>query len=783
MSDLDSSRTDAGVDSSVQEIDKNRLIQEAINSVLRISLEPISLDEQMQRILDIIIHLPWLALEAKGCIFLVDDDAKHLVMKAHIGMPVGALAACRRVPFGTCLCGRAIADNEIVFASCVNGCHTVRYLGIHPHGHYCVPIGCDGRRVGLLNLYVREGRKQSPVEERFLRAVADVLAQIIELQRTQQRLQEQLRLATFGKDVGLALCQGVGLPDMLRRSVEAMVRHLDGALARIWTLNEADNVLELQASAGLYTHIDGAHRRVPVGQYKIGLIAQERKPHLTNNVLADSRVHDQEWARCESMVAFAGYPLLVEDRLVGVMAMFARQLLSAATLDAMASIANGIALGIERKRTQERLLEQLSERKKAGRRLAAEHGVSRILAVSDNLNDAASSVLQSLCERLDWDVGTVWVVDAKDNVLRCIENWHRPGVEVAAFEGVTRQCTFAPGVGLPGRVWASEDLVWVSDVSVDANSPRFQVAAQCGLHGAVGFPIGDDVLGQGVLEFFGREIRQPDDELIEMMTCIGNQISQFIEHRQAQEANRRQAQDRRLARQIQQGLLPKTMPRLPGFQIGAKSLTAADVGGDCFDFLPFLAQGQDCFGVIVADASGHGMAAALLVAQARAYLRALSIAYAEVDHLLTLTNFRLTADIVTDHFVSLFLMQLDPRTRSLVYASAGHCPGHVLDRQGQIKTVLASTGTLVGIDQASAFSTGPALTLESGDLLLLFTDGIVEAGSADGKFFGLKRTLDVVRCHQDKTPDDILEALFDAVRGFSQQPLEDDATAVIIKVE
>jgi PAS domain S-box-containing protein len=114
----------------------------------------------------------------------------------------------------------------------------------------------------------------------------------------------------------------------------------------------------LQASAGLYTHLDGPHSRVPVGQYKIGLIAQERKPHLTNTVADDPRVSDQEWARREGMIAFAGYPLLVEDRLVGVMAMFARQPLSDATMEAMASVANGIALGVERKIAEEERRQQ-----------------------------------------------------------------------------------------------------------------------------------------------------------------------------------------------------------------------------------------------------------------------------------------------------------------------------------------------------------------------------------------------------------------------------------------
>ncbi len=180
----------------------------------------------------------------------------------------------------------------------------------------------------------------------------------LERQRQQEQLEERARLALFGKDVALALNQADTLPDMLRHCAAATVSHLHGAFARIWILNEADNVLELVASAGMYTHLDGPHSRVPVGKFKIGLIAQERKPHLTNSVVGDPRVGDQAWAKREKMVAFAGYPLLIEDRLVGVMAMFARQPLSEATLEAMASVANGIASGIERKHAEEQLREQ-----------------------------------------------------------------------------------------------------------------------------------------------------------------------------------------------------------------------------------------------------------------------------------------------------------------------------------------------------------------------------------------------------------------------------------------
>ncbi|MGA7218321.1 MAG: PAS domain-containing protein [Candidatus Sulfotelmatobacter sp.] len=165
-------------------------------------------------------------------------------------------------------------------------------------------------------------------------------------------------------EIGVALLASASLPETLRRCTQTIVDELDAAFARIWTLSQEADLLELQASAGLYTHLDGPHSRVPVGQYKIGLIAKERKPHLTNSVIGDPRVHNQEWAKREGMVAFAGYPLVIEDRLVGVLAMFSRNPLPETTLDALGNVANFIALGIERKRAEEasRASEEFSRR-------------------------------------------------------------------------------------------------------------------------------------------------------------------------------------------------------------------------------------------------------------------------------------------------------------------------------------------------------------------------------------------------------------------------------------
>jgi anti-anti-sigma regulatory factor len=184
--------------------------------------------------------------------------------------------------------------------------------------------------------------------------------------RAEDELDRRVRQAALGADIGVALARGgETLRHVLQQCAEAVVRHLGAAFARVWTLNREEDVLELQASAGMYTHTDGAHGRVPVGRFKIGLIAEERKAHLTNSVVGDPRVGDQEWARREGMVSFAGYPLVIEDRLVGVMAMFSREELSEDTLDALASVANTIAQGIERRRADDALAALMRERERA----------------------------------------------------------------------------------------------------------------------------------------------------------------------------------------------------------------------------------------------------------------------------------------------------------------------------------------------------------------------------------------------------------------------------------
>ena len=169
------------------------------------------------------------------------------------------------------------------------------------------------------------------------------------------------------------------------------------------------------------------------------------------------------------------------------------------------------------------------------RRLVAEHATSRVLAESTRLAEATPRVLEAVCTTLGWEHGAFWQVDQQAGVLRCVDLWAPPGARFAEFEALSRTMTFAPGVGLPGRIWAGRRPAFILDVLQDANFPRAPVAAGEGLHTAVGFPIlvGGGVFG--VMEFFSREIRQPDAELIAMLETIGHQLGLFIERHRAEE--------------------------------------------------------------------------------------------------------------------------------------------------------------------------------------------------------------------------------------------------------
>lgn len=191
--------------------------------------------------------------------------------------------------------------------------------------------------------------------EELAQVVASLSDEVNERRRIEASLREQMSVVALSAEIGDALTENLMLRGSLNLCAKALVFHLDVALARIWILNRSTDILELQASAGLYDSVEDHYSLVPIGKLNIAQITQSAVPLVISPVTGDKRFEDQEWLQRENMKSFAGYPLVIDDRVLGVLGVFSRHELSDVALVAMAATANDLALGVERKQVEEAL--------------------------------------------------------------------------------------------------------------------------------------------------------------------------------------------------------------------------------------------------------------------------------------------------------------------------------------------------------------------------------------------------------------------------------------------
>jgi len=193
-----------------------------------------------------------------------------------------------------------------------------------------------------------------------------------------------------------------------------------------------------------------------------------------------------------------------------------------------------------------RVIEDITERKLLEHRLVMEHAVTQALARSDTAGEAMQNVLRTICQELDWTCGACWIWDETHELLRCAETWHTGSERVADFVAASKENPneapawngAAPGIlsgGVVRRVWFGGAPAWIPDVMQHSDFRRGPSAAKAGLHSAFGFPILAGTKPLGVMEFFGSEIKQPDEVLQEMVLAVGSQIGQFIQRKQAED--------------------------------------------------------------------------------------------------------------------------------------------------------------------------------------------------------------------------------------------------------
>lgn len=239
-----------------------------------------------------------------------------------------------------------------------------------------------------------------------------------------------------------------------------------------------------------------------------------------------------------------------------------------------------------------------------------------------------------------------------------------------------------------------------------------------------------------------------------------------------------------LAMEVQQNLLPKENPRVKGLDIAGKSIYCDETGGDYYDFITLNEGRRTNIAIVVGDVSGHGIASALLMATARAFIRQRVDLPGSLSEVIADVNRQIVRDVEdSGQFMTLFYMMVDQDSRRLEWVRAGHDPGIFYDPERDLFEDLAGPGLALGIDGQYTFETNRKEGLKEGHIIVLGTDGIWETQSPDGKLFGKEALHQIIRENADADADRLLEVIIKALGHFREGlSLQDDVTLIVVKI-
>lgn len=398
--------------------------------------------------------------------------------------------------------------------------------------------------------------------------------------------------------------------------------------------------------------------------------------------------------------------------------------------------------------------------------------ISRDMVATNDLDELLGVIIDRSMELLNAERATLFLYDADSDELFS---------KIAAQSGEIR---FSAGAGIAGAVVRSKHVLNIPDAYADERFNR-DVDRQTGYRtrNILAVPLLDhsgDLVG--VLEVLNKRIGSFDDHDITLAQTLGAQAGVVIQRARLlvhYVEKQKMEQALQIARQIQQDILPEENPQVEGFDISGWSSPADETGGDIYDFLDL---GEGCWTFMLADATGHGIGPALVIAEARAMLRALSGAEFDTPTVMARVNDLLTADLSQSRFVTCIFGLIDGPTGTTRYVSAGQGPIIFYDRQSDKFDELPATALPLGIMEGVEFDEQVERRLAPGDMMIITTDGFFEAADAEGELFGTERMCQIIRQCRDMPAEEIIENLRQKVFEFTGPvPQADDLTAIIVK--
>ena len=571
---------------------------------------------------------------------------------------------------------------------------------------------------------------------------------------------ELTELLTLMVEVSERINSTLDLDELMQRIAEIVKRAIDYEVFAILLLNEKTQELHIRFSIG---HPDELVRnlRIKVGEGIVGRVARTRRSILVNDVLKDpSYIQSLSPIRSELAV-----PLITKNRLIGVIDLEAPwpDFFNDSHLNLLELLASRMAMALDNARLYRRSVRQ-------ARALQLLNEISREMSSVLVLNELLRKIGTLTKRLIDYHRFSILLADEQAQAFNAVislkQDEHEPERGMVRF-----------GQGIVGAAADLRQTVVVPDVSKD---PRY-VLLNPETCSEMAIPLIYRGRVIGVVDLESPQLSYFTEEHVRIFSTLAPQIAIAIENARLYErvarSEARLERDLQRAQEIQMHLMPGTAPSIPGMEVALRFQPARELGGDLYDFLTY---GKDRLVLAVGDVSGKGAPAALYGAMASGILRSLAPQKLSPPDLLRRLSLILLERKIEGHFITLTYAIWEPRMKTLRLANAG-MPLPLLVRKGQCRPIRAE-GIPLGLLEHAQYQE-VSVGLESGDLFAMFSDGIVEAANTKYEEFGPRRLENVLRQNFHRSPQEIIDTLFEEVREFEQgRPPRDDQTIVLLRV-
>jgi sigma-B regulation protein RsbU (phosphoserine phosphatase) len=502
-----------------------------------------------------------------------------------------------------------------------------------------------------------------------------------------------------------------------------------------------------------------------LGQGVVGWVAEYNEPVIINSVTEDSRIDAEMWHNVDlDMRSLISIPLIGRGHMIGVIEAINKidGEFTDTDLDILIGLGNQIAVAIDNANLYRRAKREALEK-------ALLYEIGKKLSSTLSLDEVLKEIVNALRQAVDFKCGGVFIINPEKEE---IDSVYSVGYDTKAEADIHLKF----GQGLVGHVARTGKPIIVDDVSQDPNYIHLNANTKSEM--VVPIELNGKIIG--VFNVESEELNAYDNDSLSLVLTFATQAAVSIERARLHEqvvASQGLLQQLNIARQIQMSFLPKSDLKLKGYDICGINVSSGQVGGDYYDFIRIVDQQT---GIAIGDVSGKGIPAALLMASFRASLIAEIRNNYSIRTICRKVNRLLCESMEPGNFVTAVYGVLDSKNHVLTFSNCGHNLPVLLRADGKLE-YLREGGPVMGVTADAEYEERP-LYLGKGDVVVLYTDGVVEVFDSEGEEFGLDRLLDVIKANQTKTSVEIQDAIRKAVTDHaSPTHVFDDLTMIVLK--